>query len=255
MARPVNAEKVAQAIEDMVTTGDVLDVVAARRGMSRSSLAKYFRIEKGTSVTNYRRQCRREKYKIVISYKKAHPFAKTGEIAKALNITASFVCEALKGVSLPGALDGIDLMNLIKSRPVASFDWYKKESGRGDKTVQRAITRLELEGWFLDLEREILIDEFFETHPNAKNKDAAVFFGVPTMLIINIRNGERNREYGAQFDRDWHKKCVKPPADIQKSIDARGGLGVSLPRDHMKRYINLFRRKQDNREAAYNARF
>ena len=136
------------------------------------------------------------------------------------------------------------LKQIIKKRPIARRSWYCRQLGCSPFVVTCAKEMLAAEGWDLELERKILIEQYLTDHPNATVHDIAAFFGVPMQFIINLNRTK-------VCDKTDQYKAISPPDDVMQDITTRGFFGVFLPPDCMRRYTQLYRQKKAEWERRY----
>ena len=120
--------------------------------------------------------------------------------------------------------------------------------------IRKAIGLLSLDGFDYYAVRDKQINDYFKNNPNATYTDAARYFGCHPPFISSIIKdvGRRRDEEVDAEDLRLQAQAIAPPPDIQKEIDERGGFGVSLPPESMRRFCEHHRRKVAARELAYS---
>lgn len=117
---------------------------------------------------------------------------------------------------------------------------------------------LEKEGFDRKLEREIRLGEYIEKNPTASYAEAAEHFGVregrikgtpgANQLLANHvvsdkrRNWEQERKEEIEIDQDMYSRVCVRPTDYVVDVRSRGWLGVVLPEEEFKRYLECYTR-------------
>lgn len=117
---------------------------------------------------------------------------------------------------------------------------------------------LEKEGFDRKLEREIRLGEYIEQNPTASYAEAAEHFGVregrikgtpgANQLLANHvvsdkrRNWEQERKEEIEIDQDMYSRVCVRPTDYVVDVRSRGWLGVVLPEEEFKRYLECYTR-------------
>lgn len=145
----------------------------------------------------------------------------------------------------------------------------------GFGTVEGVANKLEAENQFdRAFEREILLAEFVAKNPDALKKDAAMHFGtsvnriarvkgasalrnfpkqekvVPELNYLRVPNGEGNNGDGedwpcnSEIDRDMESRICLRPAWYMEEVRKNGGIGICLPEDEFKLYLELRERRK-----------
>lgn len=116
-------------------------------------------------------------------------------------------------------------------------------------------------GFNRELERQILTEEFFEANPGATVEDAALYFNTKP---YRIKNGKRlERRYAAKSDAakntednncEWdcnleidgfmESRLFLRPAWYVEEVYPNGYLGISLPENEFKAYLDLYNKKK-----------
>ena len=116
----------------------------------------------------------------------------------------------------------------------------------------------EKEGFDRKLEREIRLGEYIERNPTASYAEAAEHFGVregrikgtpgANQLLANHvvsdkrRNWEQERKEEIEIDQDMYSRVCVRPTDYVVDVRSRGWLGVVLPEEEFKRYLECYTR-------------
>ena len=145
----------------------------------------------------------------------------------------------------------------LKKHPFKTLETIMKETGASESMLNKAREELEDEGWFRDLEREILLEEYAEARPNANLFDAAEHFGADPNVIYRTPGSWRlnpsSTRWNTQPDLGYNKsvedyeleqRVVIPPEWYVCEIERRGALGVKLPPDQFARYLELYERRK-----------
>lgn len=118
---------------------------------------------------------------------------------------------------------------------------------------------LEDGGFDRKLEREILLGEFIEKNPTASFSEAAKHLGISEARVRKIpgankllpNNVIKNRRdehiqeiacQGTEEEREMYARAFLRPADYVVEVRSRGWLGVVLPEDEFKRYLECYTR-------------
>lgn len=144
---------------------------------------------------------------------------------------------------------------LAMEKPFLSRYEIAKRVGCDLDFVDSVFADLKEFGYDRALEREILLDEFFEKRPNATNEDAAKRFGVPLWRILRARQGvewdykdedDDDCEWGVNYPTDeelWERRAIRPEWYVEETCGA-GYWGISLPPEEFKRYLEIRERKR-----------
>ena len=132
-----------------------------------------------------------------------------------------------------------------------------KRTRCSEAAVRFAQKELLEEGFDRKLEREILLAEFLEKNPVSSYKEAADYFGItearvrkipganqllPNNLVRDLRSerARKLKEEGTEEEREMYARaCVRPDWYVA-DVRSRGWLGVVLPEDEFKRYLELY---------------
>jgi transposase-like protein len=238
-------------IEELKRGDTSISVLARRYNIGRSIIQDRFIEAVGTPYRFYQARLDEAKYEKIREYANARPEVTYPKIAKLFNTSIASVSRALKGFSKVDAQLKV-IKALIKSRPLATYPWIAAQTGRSYRHVKEAVYALAKEGWYLDLEREILVAEYFENNPGASVADAAAHFETSTTIIYSVVNRREYEIQADEFDENWAAACIDAPPKTQEEIRAKDGFGIRLNPAEMARFVALHDKKvKDSYDAAF----
>lgn len=154
-------------------------------------------------------------------------------------------------------------------KPFASFQEIRDMFSCNYGTIQSVAEQLKQEGFYRDLEREIILAEYAQAHPNATKKDAAKHFGTNVFRIHNTKGATALRNHppkvkpkqfttsasgedwpcNSEVDQEMEAQLYLRPAWYVEEVRKNGFLGVCLPENEFKLYLELREkhRKQGSR--------
>lgn len=145
----------------------------------------------------------------------------------------------------------------LKKYPLRTLSDIAHETGANESILKRARDELQEEGWYRDLEREIVLEEYIEAHPNATLSDAAKYFDVDENVIYRTAGSWRLNPSSSRWntqpdlgynesieDYELEQRVTLPPEWYVCEMEKRGTLGVKLPPDEFERYLKLYQRRK-----------
>lgn len=133
------------------------------------------------------------------------------------------------------------------------------EIARFVRTNQRYVSEIasamRTEGFYRGLEREILLEEYFESHPGKTLEDAAEHFKVPFWRVQKTSQGKEwdarppaEESTNTKYDDDLFSRRVLRPQWYVEEVCGAGYMGVELPDEEFKRYLELREKKRQRGE-------
>ena len=240
-----------EIIEELKRGDTPISALARRYNIGRSIIQARFVEAVGTPYRFYQARLEEAKHEKIREYATAHPEITYSTIKKLFNVSMATISRALKGFSKVDAQIKA-IKALIKSRPLATYPWIAAQTGRSYRHVKEAVYALAKEGWYLDLEREILVAEYFENNPGASVADAAAHFETSPAIIYGVVNRREYEIQADEFDENWAAACIDAPPKTQEEINAKGGFGIRLNPAEMARFVALHNKKvKDSYDAAF----
>lgn len=162
-----------------------------------------------------------------------------------------------------------NIREMLIEKPFASWQQIRAELRCTYTTVQNVSDKLRKEGFYRDLEREILLSEYALAHPNATKKEAAEHFETNVFQITQTRGSSALRNSppknissqlpksssgedwpcNSEVDQEMEAQLYLRPAWYVEEVRKNGFLGVCLPENEFKLYLELREkhRKQGSR--------
>lgn len=141
---------------------------------------------------------------------------------------------------------------LVVQNPFMTNAEIAKRSKTSVSFVANVVTELIEGGFYRGLEREIQLEEYLDKNPDASYEDAAEHFNVPLWQILYTLRGfewdadrpEEAWENNTIVDEEmWKRRCLRPEWYV-KEVCGAGYLGVELPEEEFKIYLELREKKR-----------
>lgn len=189
-----------------------------------------------------------ERNKKILEYFLDHPNVTQIELGQIFNVAPSTAREAVyrtpQWKERQKNAERERLVEYVRECPLVSINDVARKFKLSAQTAKETLDSVVFDGLTWREKRTELVEGFFARNPGATYDDAAFFFGVSPRLIVAARRPEIYDALEERIDAEMESRCVDPPKWYREEVQNRDYVGVRLPPEEMKRYLELYDKKK-----------